>query len=136
MLAADFIAAYPRARIILSTRDEDGWMASMRATIVHHWECHPSPVIGGLRALLSKHLWADDFAAGGRECFRKHNALVRELAPEKRLLEFDVKQGWGPLCEFLGKEVPEVEFPRVDDWKGYREEHLHCGREVFKQEGS
>ena len=33
----------------------------------------------------------------------RHNAAVRNLVPEDQLLEFNAKQGWGPLCEFLGK---------------------------------
>lgn len=38
---------------------------------------------------------------------------------EGRLLEFRVEEGWGPLCEFLGKEVPEVKFPRGNDIKEF-----------------
>jgi hypothetical protein len=26
-----------------------------------------------------------------------------------------VKQGWGPLCEFLGVEEPDKPFPRLND---------------------
>jgi hypothetical protein len=26
-----------------------------------------------------------------------------------------VKQGWGPLCAFLGKPIPETPFPNVND---------------------
>ncbi|KAJ7157668.1 hypothetical protein C8R43DRAFT_883303, partial [Mycena crocata] len=32
-----------------------------------------------------------------------------------RRLEFRVAQGWEPLCRFLGKEVPAMDFPRVSD---------------------
>jgi len=103
----------------------------MQDTIVHHWENHPpAPAPGaanpGLRDLMSKHMWDDDFAANGRECYRQHNDTVRRLAAADQLLVFDVKQGWGPLCGFLGKNVPEEVFPRRDDWKGYREQHVGC----------
>ena len=37
--------------------------------------------------------------------------VVRTLAPKDRLLEMNVKQGWKPLCEFLGEKTPEIEFP-------------------------
>ena len=33
----------------------------------------------------------------------RHNAAVRNLVSKDQLLEFNAKQGWGPLCEFLGK---------------------------------
>lgn len=39
---------------------------------------------------------------------------------EGRVLEFHPKDGWAPLCEFLGKEVPESAFPKVNEtavWK-------------------
>lgn len=105
-------------------------MASMQDTIVHFWKCHPhAPGDVDLRGPLSKYLWADDFAGNGRRCFREHNEVVRALGAvmeEERFLEFDVKEGWGPLCMFLGKEVPEVGFPREDEWKGYREQHKGC----------
>jgi sulfotransferase family protein len=39
-----------------------------------------------------------------------------ETAKGKPFLEYRVGQGWKPLCEFLGKDVPEEDFPRADDW--------------------
>ena len=36
------------------------------------------------------------------EVFERHNAEVQRRVPEDRLLVYDVKAGWGPLCEFLG----------------------------------
>jgi hypothetical protein len=40
---------------------------------------------------------------------------VRKVIPPERLLEFDLKDGWRFLCEFLGKHVPDGEFPRVNE---------------------
>lgn len=45
----------------------------------------------------------------------KHNDLVRSLVPKENLLEFHPSDGWKPLCEFLGKEIPEVEFPNINE---------------------
>ena len=47
--------------------------------------------------------------------FREWNEQVRTEIPAERLLEFEVTQGWGPLCEFLGVPVPEEAFPRTND---------------------
>lgn len=44
-----------------------------------------------------------------------HNAMVKAGIPAERLLVYSVKEGWEPLCTFLGKEVPDVEFPRIND---------------------
>jgi hypothetical protein len=36
--------------------------------------------------------------------------VVRAI-PAERLLVYEVSQGWGPLCEFLGVKVPDAPFP-------------------------
>ena len=50
-----------------------------------------------------------------REVFREHYEMIKRVTPRERLLVFKLSEGWGPLCEFLGKPVPDVEFPRVND---------------------
>jgi hypothetical protein len=40
---------------------------------------------------------------------------VRKVTPPERLLEFDLKDGWRPLYKFLEKDVPDREFPRVNE---------------------
>lgn len=44
--------------------------------------------------------------------YREHNERVQAVIPKEKLLIFNVKQGWKPLCEFLGCEIPDQEFPR------------------------
>ena len=34
--------------------------------------------------------------------------------PNERLLEFDVRDGWEPLCDFLHKPIPKEPFPRTN----------------------
>mmetsp|Transcript_54019 Transcript_54019/g.108527 ORF Transcript_54019/g.108527 Transcript_54019/m.108527 type:complete len:282 (-) Transcript_54019:76-921(-) len=56
-----------------------------------------------------------------RECmsaYLRHNDQVKEAVPPSRLLIFNVKEGWGPLCRFLGVPVLDVPFPRGDDIRG------------------
>lgn len=36
---------------------------------------------------------------------------VKEIVPEERLLVWNIKDGWEPLCEFLGKPVPDEPIP-------------------------
>jgi hypothetical protein len=40
-----------------------------------------------------------------------------------RFLEWDVKEGWVPLCTFLERDIPIVPFPRADDWAEYKQFH-------------
>ena len=49
-----------------------------------------------------------------RKTYEGYIEWVQEEIPSERLLTFNVKQGWGPLCEYLGHPIPEgVPFPHV-----------------------
>lgn len=53
------------------------------------------------------------FASNGVWVYQEHLAMVRGLGlPRKRFLEWTVADGWEPLCDFLGKEVPLEAFPQ------------------------
>lgn len=47
--------------------------------------------------------------------YEVHSQNVREAIPADRLLEFHVKDGWEPLCNFLGVPIPDVPFPYIND---------------------
>lgn len=47
--------------------------------------------------------------------YEEHNRRVRELIPKDHLLEYSVKQGWEPLCEFLEvADCPTTPFPKTN----------------------
>ena len=48
------------------------------------------------------------------KAFIAHNDAVRQTIPADRLLPYRVTAGWGPLCEFLGVQVPDAEFPKTN----------------------
>jgi len=50
-----------------------------------------------------------------RHYYVNHYEHVRQVVPKEKLLEFQSSDGWGPLCQFLGKEARNVEYPRVND---------------------
>ena len=50
-----------------------------------------------------------------RWAWERHHQRIREMVPSEMLLEYRMGDGWGPLCKFLRKPLPEVEFPRVND---------------------
>ncbi len=37
--------------------------------------------------------------------------------PKERLLVHEAKDGYGPICEFLGLPVPDEPYPRANDTK-------------------
>ena len=43
--------------------------------------------------------------------FRCSAAFLKSLVRPENLLVFKVGEGWERLCEFLGQEVPDLEFP-------------------------
>jgi len=46
--------------------------------------------------------------------YERHNQeVIRSITPE-RLLIFEAREGWAPLCQFLGKPIPDVDFPHVN----------------------
>lgn len=73
---------------------------------------------------MHQHLWKDDFESHGREYFRQQNDLVRKLMADRPgdFLEYNVKEGWAPLCQFLGKDVPQQEFPHNDVWTQFKQD--------------
>ena len=78
------------------------------------------------RQFISELVWEGDF--GGRfedrehaiETFERHNEEVKRRVPPERLLVYEVKQGWRPLCDFLGVEVPDKPFPHLNEGEAFR----------------
>lgn len=60
-----------------------------------------------------------DFPNKGKQVYLDHVKEVRRLVPKERLLEYNISEGWGPLCEFLGEEVPDCPFPTGNDMANF-----------------
>ena len=59
--------------------------------------------------------WVDKYELV--ESYERHVSKVKTKIPKESLLVFNVKEGWKPLCERLGKDIPEIDFPRGNDTK-------------------
>lgn len=133
--------AFPKAPVILTVRDPERWYESMRSTIyeIRKVSAGPAPMrlafaladlfapgVTGVARLADEILWDGTFE--GRfedrrraiETFHHHNEYVLRRVPPERLFVFDVKEGWGPLCGFLGVEVPNEPFPHLNDTREMR----------------
>jgi len=126
-LIEELVEAYPNAMVICTTRDAESWVKSME-TIQNavtmgflRFILFPIP---GMRHFpdfvdLMRKQWWYLYEAGEplvAETYYKHIEYLKRVVPEDRLAFVDVKDGWGPLCKALGKEVPRnVEFPRIND---------------------
>ena len=49
--------------------------------------------------------------------FLKWNESVIKYVPQDRLLVYQVKEGWKPLCDFLGFQEPKISFPHKNKTK-------------------
>jgi hypothetical protein len=123
----DLVAAFPDAKVVLTTRDPDRWYDSMASTVLRAWrlrrEAPPpaDPALRDLREMLERVIARRVFdgrvedRAHAIATYERHNADVRAALPAHRLLDFQVAQGWEPLCAFLGAPVPDEPFPRAND---------------------
>ena len=120
----EILEAYPDSKVILSEREEDSWLKSLvnqlqvfEAVISRRFLAVLSPTSRKQIFILYSHLTAilgsadPKSACVLRKRYRIHNHRVKSLVPPEKLLVYNVKQGWKPLCDFLGCEVPTVAFP-------------------------
>jgi hypothetical protein len=127
---------FPKARVILSVRDPDAWFDSVQATIAPFLAArgtHPSPHVNAIAEMghqtvevqiFDDRLSDRDYAT---RIFKKHIAEVQSEIPADRLLTFDLRDGWKPLCDFLGVEAPDVPFPKTNSSKAFVDEEWKQG---------
>jgi hypothetical protein len=115
----ELMERYPDAKVILTRRDPDAWFRSTQATIFsdHIQNEAPPSVVKILTDVVGKDLKDRERCIAAYE---RHNASVRAGVAADRFLEFDPKQGWEPLCAFLGVPVPDAPFPSVNTTEQFR----------------
>ena len=119
----EILEAFPDCKVILSERDEDSWVKSavnqLEAldAVKSRTLCILSPTMrkmdfigdSSIAALLGSRNKASTYVF--RKRYRIHNHRVKSLVLPDKLLVYKVQQGWKPLCDFLGCEVPTAAFP-------------------------
>ena len=109
---------YPSAKVLLSVRDANTWFDSTQETIfsplaLEFIEKTP------MKEFMEKTVWHEfDGRIRDRDFmvpyFEQRIAEIKDAIPDDRLLVYEVKQGWEPLCEFLDIPVPATPFPRIN----------------------
>ncbi|MDX2426933.1 MAG: sulfotransferase [Cycloclasticus sp.] len=127
----ELVDYYPQAKVLLTVRDPDAWYDSIVETIFTVIDrAFPDGAtepqlpkgtsdIAAAQIIMAK-LIISDHLFGGRfddrqhciSVYEQHNAEVRRLVPAEKLLVYEVKQGWEPLCQFLDIAEPNTPFPR------------------------
>ncbi|HEX2728145.1 MAG TPA: sulfotransferase [Rubrobacteraceae bacterium] len=134
----ELMERYPEAKVLLSVRDPERWYESTRKTIYELSKLIErslvfSTVFALVRLLIfggfsrsrgnmaEEIIWRGTFDGRFEDktyaigVFERHNEAVKRSVPADRLLVYEVGQGWGPLCEFLGAEAPDEPFPHLND---------------------
>ena len=121
------INKFPDAKFILTLRDFDTWYISTANTIYKVPTILPDwfkRVVYPIRMFIAMQvnlIWVGLFnnnfsdRESTKLIYYEHIENVKKTIPTDKLLIYHVKEGWGPLCEFLNVDVPEIPFPKVND---------------------
>ena len=116
----ELAAYYPDAKIILTLRPVESWWESYSRTILLNMQNLPEDTPAPIRDIIEMATEVvgkksfgstidDELAA--KIAYSDHVEKITGLYGADRLLQFNVKDGWKPLCDFLEKPVPDGEFP-------------------------
>jgi len=129
---------FPEAKILLTVRDPHAWYNSQKwmgdaingmvADAPYSWFFSLIGA-GDFAGNMRKEYLIQHGIAGKRnrallsgeeasvKFYEEHVEEVKASVPSEKLLVFSVKEGWDPLCSFLGLPVPKIPFPNVNDRK-------------------
>ncbi|KAK7977171.1 hypothetical protein PG988_004661 [Apiospora saccharicola] len=129
LFGPELMAAYPDAKVVLVERPLDSWYESFASTVsrmpfrrrlLDRLVNFLVPDLARQRRARDAVFGAvvphaadsqDDIRARCRDVYRRHYREIRRAARPGQVLEYALDDGWEPLCEFLGKPVPDVPFP-------------------------
>ncbi len=117
--AKDLAEAFPTAKFLMMGRDAESWYESVAKSWTVLSAMRRVRFIPKARQALSVVEPIMERIGGmppERErsiaAYQRHGEDVRASIPEDRLLEYEVTEGWPPLCAALGVDVPDRPFPR------------------------
>jgi len=125
---------FPDAKVLLSVRDPESWYASCQKSIHASAQAAAKGELEGGSVTVSPEamkmingvIWNGTFE--GRfddkefalDVYNRHNEDVKSKVPADKLLVYEIKQGWEPLCEFLEVPVPDTDMPHLNDATSFR----------------
>jgi len=145
----DILKRYPEAKVILTVRDtpekfEASWKALLDTMLITEQPFRLSfpsffgwiPLFRNLKEIRymmgTTHLqlepgelthgWREKESGWLGDQYERHNRHIRDHVRNDQLLVFNVKDGWKPLCDFIGCKVPDKPFPHstVNDSKALK----------------
>ena len=137
----EHLERYPDAKVILTVRPFDKWYLSAYSTV---WQAGPQTIpeklgmmwkmatnprirkVVNCIKMVKRVFWGKQFQgrfedkAFAEKIFYQHIEEVKAHVPKEKLLVYDVREGWGPLCEFLDKPVPNDELPHLNKKENFK----------------
>jgi len=121
---------YPEAKLLLTLRDPERWYESVMNTI--YQAMTRTPPVADARAdaqlAMARKIVVEQTFEGRLDdrahaigVFERHCDEVQATIPADRLLVYQVSEGWGPLCAFLDRPLPEEPFPRTNSSEEFRQ---------------
>eukprot|EP00090_Calanus_glacialis_P003701 TRINITY_DN12728_c0_g1_i1.p1 TRINITY_DN12728_c0_g1~~TRINITY_DN12728_c0_g1_i1.p1 ORF type:complete len:290 (+),score=63.80 TRINITY_DN12728_c0_g1_i1:118-987(+) len=135
----EIMEAYPDAKVLLNVRDPVKWYHSVKNSIfklnktattfpcswflrlINSYDgvelakqiCYTVPQGSALGLSMFEAIENGEETAV--KFWNNHVEEVKRVVPADKLLIFEVKEGWGPLCKFLEVSTPSVPFPNEND---------------------
>jgi len=128
----ELMVAYPDAKVILTVRDDESWIKSwnvlnnqvLKSFTFRFLAKIPNTSFSLQKDIHNEMILGPRGAFQGAETdqekkvkFNEWNQSVIKYVSKDRLLIYQVKEGWKPLCEFLQVPVPELTFPYLNKTK-------------------
>ncbi len=139
---SQLLTEFPAAKVILTVRDPEEWFESASETIFEGLELsefNPDPT-KAKQADLARRLILDGAFSGkhrdkrhAMNVFEKHVMYVGQLVPHHQLLEYQIVQGWRPLCAFLSVAEPGMRFPWLNERLEFTSSEPEWAKEIKKK---
>ena len=122
----ELMEAYPESKVILTIREDESWIKSwnvlnnqiLKSLTFRFLAKIPKTSFKLQKDIHNKMILGEDGAFCGaktdlerKQKFNEWNKSVIKYVPKDRLLVYEVKDGWEPLCKFLNSPIPDIPFP-------------------------
>ncbi|KAI1448970.1 hypothetical protein F5Y02DRAFT_406752 [Annulohypoxylon stygium] len=147
LFTLQLIEAYPEAKVVVVQRDFDSWWPSFETILVNPTFSLFSEVLlfigwhimGSRAGQAMRKAHFGFFKAKNKEEINDHARdsydeffdTLRRIVPPERRLEYKLSDGWEPICEFLGKDIPEHPFPHLNGRKEHKDTHKKRIQKLF-----
>ena len=128
LFCREIFTTFPDAKVILTEREsEDVWLRSVLNQIKQYrtflvtrplWLALFLSPTNRMVHKVTKVAWdrqcpphetnTVEYTTGLKECYRLHNKKVKAIIPPSQLLVFNARQGWEPICKFLGCQTYQL----------------------------